>query len=238
MPRKKVAIVSKNKRRTRKTYRKKKNTYNRIQSVVMRMPGVIVADKTFAKLMYIDSSSNVLAGGGNTYGYLRYYSNGLDDANPLILSAVIPGYKPMMSLYENFRVLGCKIEVNASNQENFPVNFLIWPSDQDQSGVITYQYLQEMIGNAFTKYRTLSAKGGMDRSRLVGYISFKKLIGSKNYLTDVDYAGSLGANPAKLMFWHVGAYTLTGSVFTAASVPFESRLTFYCEFYNRRQLTG
>lgn len=237
MPYKKRKIYRRKKPR-RKVYKKKGRKYNRIQTSIVRQPGVVVPDRTFVKINYLDSTSSRLASPGNPFGYLRYYSNSIFDPNPLILTAIVPGFKPMMSLYENFRVRGCTIRLTFSNMENFPVLVLVWPTDQDQSGIVNYQYLQEMVGNAFCRYKSLSAKGGIDKATIKMYISFKKLIGTSNVLTSPEYAGNDSSNPSKLMYWNIGSYTLDGSSFTAASIPFECRLTFYTEFFNRRQLTS
>lgn len=237
MPRRKNV---KNRKRVykKKNYKRKGTKYSRIQSVVVRQPGVIVPDRMFAKLHYMDSTSNRLATAGNPFGYLRYYVNGLFDPNPLILTSPVPGFKPIMQLYENYRVRGCKVTLTFNNGETFPSLVLIWPTDQDQAGSVSYQYLQEMVGNAYSKYKSISAKGGIDKGVLSAYISFKKLIGTANVLTSPDYVGTDSTNPAKLMFWNVGSYSLDGSNYTAASIPFECRMTFYCEFFNRRQLTS
>lgn len=238
MPRRKNV---KNRKRVnkKKNYKgKRKQKYGSIQSVHIRRPGVVVADRTYIKFHYMDTTSRLLAAAGNPYGYIRYYANGLFDANPLILTSAIPGFTELASLYEQYRVHGAKITIRFVNQETFPSVVVIWPTDQDQTALITQQYLQEMCGNAFAKFRHVSSKGGMDRGVLSAYISFKKLVGTANYNTEADYASVTSTNPVKLMYWNIGTYSMDNSNYTAANVPFECRITFYAEMYNRRQLTS
>ena len=64
------------------TYKKRPIKNNRIQSVVIRTPGVAVPDRMFVQLNYMDTTSRVLAAAGNPFGYIRYFSNGMFDANP------------------------------------------------------------------------------------------------------------------------------------------------------------
>lgn len=237
MPRRKNYRKNFRKKPHRKYY-KKKAKYTRIQSTVVKQPGVIVSDRTFVRLNYLDSTSTKLSSAGNTYGYIRYYANGLYDVNPLLLTSAVPGFNEMMALYENYRVRGCLLKLTFTNQEAVPSIVLVWPTDQDQTTSVNYQYLQEMVGNAYARYKAVSAKGGMDRGVLKLYISFKKLLGTTNILTSPDYTGTSTTNPSKLMYFNIGAYTMDGSAYTSNSLPFEARLTFYTEFFNRRQLTS
>lgn len=238
MPRKRV-----NKRGAKKYHRKRKaykgkKKYSKIQSLIVRQPGVVIPDRTFCKMMYTDTTSNLLATAGNTFGFIRYNANGLFDPNPLILTGTVPGFKAMSGLYERYRVRGCKIKVTFANQEAFPANVLIWPTTEDVSGSVSNVYLQEMLDNAFCRYKTVSAKGGMDRGVLSSYISFKKLAGTGNVITDKDYSATTSANPAVVLFWNIGTYSITATSFTAASIPFECRLTFYVEWYDRLTLSS
>lgn len=223
--------------RRKRGYKKRGGKYTKIQTVRVRTPGVAVPDKMFVKLNYMDTTSRVLAAAGNPFGYVRYYSNGLFDANPLILTSAVPGFTELAGLYEQYRVHAVKMTLRFCNQEAFPSVVVTWPTDVDQTGLISQQYLQEMCGNAFARFKHLSAKGGMDKGAIVNYISHKKLIGTRNYNTDVNYAAFTNANPARLMFMNIGVYSMDGSNYTAANIPFEVRLTFYAEMFNRRQLT-
>lgn len=218
-------------------HRKRPIKNNRIQSVVIRTPGVAVPDKMFVQLNYMDTTSRVLAAAGNPFGYIRYFSNGMFDANPLILTSPIPGFTELAALYEQYRVHSIKVSLRFCNQETFPSVVVIWPTDQDQSGLISQSYLQEMCGNAFAKYKQVSSKGGLDAGEINFYLSHKKLIGTKVYNTANEYSAFVTANPARLTYVNVGCYSMDNSNYTAANIPFEVRLTYYAEFYNRKQLT-
>lgn len=239
MPRKKN-YKSKNYRRKNrkggKNYKKKK--YNKISAVTIRQPGVIAADKYRVKLRYIDTTSSTIGSSPNSYGYVRYIGNSLYDPNPLILSTTVPGFKQLTTIYNKYRVRGCKITVNCANMEAFPVMVLIWPSYKDLATSVSNTFLQEMIGNPYCKYKLLAAKGGMDRTILSSYMGWSKFVGTKNVVTDTDYAADVGQNPAIPLYWNIGTYTLTTTAFTSASVQFECRLTFYSEMYERIPLNS
>lgn len=219
----------------KKNYKKKK--YSTVQSLTVRGPATVVPDRLFTKLMYTDQTSTTLAAAGTSFGYIRYQWNSLFDINPLILTSNVVGKTELSNLYERYRVRGAKIEILACNQEAFPVNIVLWPTTIDQASSMTYAYAQSMLSNAYARYATLSSRGGMDRCRLTGYISTKKLAGSKYTEVDDDYQALTNFNPVNLCFWNISAYSLTQSNFTTASVPFECRITVYAEFFDRRQIT-
>ena len=103
------------------TYKKRPIKNNRIQSVVIRTPGVAVPDRMFVQLNYMDTTSRVLAAAGNPFGYIRYFSNGMFDANPLILTSPIPGFTELASLYEQYRVHSIKVSLRFCNPGNISI---------------------------------------------------------------------------------------------------------------------
>lgn len=215
---------------------KKGKKFTRLTTTIVRQPGVVVADRTFLKMEYTDTTSTLLGAAGATFGYIRYQMNNAFDPNPLILTASVAGFNEMAALYERYRVRGCAIQLNCCNQMDFPVNVLVWPTTDDQSTVITQAYLQAMLSNAFCRYRCLSAKGGMDRCTIKNYISVKKLVGSNYPKYDDSFQALTSTGPTKPVFWNIGSYSLAGPVYTAGSIPFECRLVLYIEFFDRRQL--
>ena len=231
MPKRRVA---RHRRRKGKKVARKK--YSKIQSLKVRQPGAIVPDRLFMKMMYIDTTSNNLAIVGSTFGYFRYNANGLFDPNPIILTGNIAGFVELSALYARYRVRGCSIRLNTMNQLDQPVNIVIWPSNEDPATLITNTYLQGICAQPYSKYRSLSAKGGSDRTTLKGYMSTKKVVGSTSPGFEQNYAGTSLANPTDLWFWNIASYSITNTAYVAAGVPFECRVTMYVEWYERKVL--
>lgn len=239
MPRRRQARAKKpmRKRYGRKRIAKKKA--NKIATVTIRQPGVVCADRYRVKLRYVDTTSNRVGTAGSSFGLVRYYANSLFDPNPLIFTTVIPGFKQLTTLYDRYRVKATKIVVRATNMEAFPVVVLVWPSFVDLTTSSSNQFFQEMLANPYVKWKMLSPKGGMDRCQLTNYISWQKYAGTKNVSTDVDYSALVSANPANLFYLNIAAYSVDNTNFTVnTSVVFESRLTFYSEFYERVTLSS
>lgn len=236
MPQKRAPY--KRKRQVAKRRPRKKSKYTKIQTTIVRQPGVVVPDRMYMKMTYVDVSSTLLGTVGSQYGYYRYRMNDIYDPNPLILTPNVVGQKEMATLYERYRVSGCAIHLIGSNQMDIPVNIVIWPSTDDQATLVsTSQYIQQMIGNAFSQYRQISSKGGMDRFSLKNYVSCKKLVGSLQVKYDDGYAALSGASPSIPLYWNIASYSLAGFNYTSGTIPFEARLTFYVEWYDRRTLT-
>lgn len=239
MPRRRQARA---KKPMRKRYGKKriaKKKANKISTVTIRQPGVVCADRYRVKLRYVDTTSNRVGTSGASFGLVRYYANNLFDPNPLVFTTTIPGFKQLTTLYDHYRVRATKIVVRATNMEAFPVVVLVWPSFIDLTTSSSNQFFQEMLANPYVKWKMLSPKGGMDRCQLTNYISWQKFAGTKNVSTDVDYAALVNAAPAQLFFLNIAAYSVDNTNFTPnTSVVFESRLTFYSEFYERVTLAS
>ena len=241
MPTKKTVIYRKtgNRNRNRKRYYKRyrnKKKYQKIETTLIRQPGVIVADRHFCKLRYTDQTSNLLSIASN-YGLIRYYANNVFDANPLILTSSVPGFTELASLYERFRVRACKVKLTACNQEAFPVVVMTIPTNYDIAGSLSHPFLQELLDNPYCKYKALSAKGGQDKCTISNYITMERLFGTKNVKTDEAYAGYDSANPGIMGFMNLCVYSMNATNFTTASVPFEARMTYYVEFFQRKVLT-
>lgn len=234
----------------RKKYQKKKKVYrrrrvhkkkkmNKIQTLKLRMPGTICPDRYLVKLRYIDETSSTLAAPGAAYGYIRYFLNGLYDPNPLILTAPVQGFKELASMYSNYRVNGSKLNLVISNMESFPVMIVLIPTNYDLTTYLTSaDKVRTLIGNPYCKYRVLSAKGGIDKSSMSTYISSSKILGSNKVKFEDSYTGTNSSNPTSLQYWNIACYALGGQNFTASGVLFETRITYYAQWFNRVPLDG
>lgn len=242
MPRKRYQRKRKVVRRRR--VHRKKNKMNKIQSYKVKSPGVICPDRYLVKLRYIDEHSFSLVGASFTYGYLRYYMNGLADPNPLVLTNPVQGFSELANLYNQFRVNGSKVELIISNMEAFPVIVILIPSNFDMSSYVTSaNQARTLMGNPYCKYKVLSAKGGIDKATIKSFMTCQKIAGTNQTRYDVDYTGITtgltgGTNPPKLLYWNVATYSLGGQAFTSAGVLFDCRITYYSQFFGRVPLAS
>lgn len=238
MPLRKKTYKKKPYRKTYKKYKKRKGNYTNVQTLMVRTPGAIVPDKLMCKLMYTDTATNILGSStSNSYGWVGYRINDLYDPNPLILSGRVPGFVELQTLYRKYRVVASSIKIVGSNMMDIPCNILIWPSVADQTSLVgSNNYLQEMISNPFVKYKSISAKGGQDKFYLKNYISVKKLIGDASLANEDIYTGGLTTDEPLTTFWNVASYSLNGSNYASPWIPFECRITFYCQFFSRQTL--
>lgn len=231
-------------RRVNRGYRRggrRKTNMNKIASMTSRDPGVIVADRYFVKLNWTDTTNYLLSSSGVDFGFIGYRANMAYDPLSSLSTRYPAGFTQMAGLYYTYRVRACKIRISCSNLEAFPVNVIVWPSLENLAGLVGTNYLQSIMSNPYAKYRTLSAKGGMDRIVIKNYLSSVKAFGTNAAKYDLDYAGSTTSavttnQPEALWYWNVGCYPLNFATFTSASVAFDCRLTYYTEFFDRRPI--
>lgn len=237
MPRKRVGR-KKRVMRKKRVYKRKPRKMTSIETLTLRSPGVIVPDRYRVKLQYVDTTSNLLGAGGSTFGFIRYFANQIFDCNPLILTSAAPGASELFQLYKNYRVKASSITLNVSNMMDNPVNAMIFPSNTDVASSASYGFIQEQLANPYTKWRSLASKGGMDRAFLKNYLSTRKITGDIGTKYDEDYVGSSTANAARSWYWNIASYSLSQTGYSVASIPFEVRITYYVEFFNRFQFSA
>lgn len=216
---------------------KKARANKRITTV--RVPGgAIIPDRTFVKLKYTETEQDLLAANNSAYGFLSWRFNGMYDPSSAIGTYYPVGFTAYASLYERYWVRGNKINLEISNMQDFPVMVVVWPSAYQSTPSVNANYLQWIISNTYSQHRLLSAKGGMDRARITMYMSTKKVVGNRVAITDALFSALTNTNPTRLLQWNVGVYPLNSSdTITSNSIPFELRMTYYTEFYDRRELT-
>lgn len=102
MPYRKKQYKRKQYRRKHKQYRKKKYASSR-QTTFQRQ--LIVSDRTFVKLKYMDITTPTFASGATTR-YNTYYGNGAWDVNAALANTAMPGLAEWASFYNRYRVHG------------------------------------------------------------------------------------------------------------------------------------
>lgn len=224
-----------------KKYYKKKQL-SKIQSLTVKEPGVISPDRYFVCLRWTDNKNFEGAAADTNVGFLKYRANSPYDPNPTnsATDTSATGFYPMSILYFKYRVHSTSIRVSCCNTSLWPIIVLVWPSNGDfaiNPGV-SYANVQEMLNNAFCRWKLLSPKTGMDKCVIKNFISVKKLVGSKSILYEDSYAATVVTNLSNLIFWNIGVYTLNPAKLfdTDANLEFECRISYYTEFYERNML--
>jgi len=194
-------------------------------------PGVVVPEISYVKLHYF--AQYTINNATLKYADNRFVMNGVYDVDPLVGSTAIAGFSELAAFYQSYRALKCTVRVDFSNLEAFPVNVYMLPSrnpstDPGSNNVGGLDWLM----NPLSKYKQLSAVGGMDRCTLGQTVDFPTVY-SKQVLTDDSYSAAVTANPSLKLYHIVGVTSGTNLV---SGIAVTVHYTIWTQFYTPKLL--
>lgn len=212
-----------------------------------------LGQQAFTKMRYIQqfSMAPVSDGGGGYFpAALGPFSlNGLADP-PQNGTTDNRTAKFIGGQFENYRVLGLKYKIigsaSAGSTANFTaswVGFAPFWSDSGSSTITTINDLGHAIQKPYFKWKPLNfAQAGAPYTVLKGYVPVVKFRGTKNVLTEDDYAGTVSAlgtfsNPAILSQFNIMMALLNGGAYSGTSMTFQGlvQVTYYVQWFNPSQ---
>lgn len=204
------------------------NTAGKLSTVVVRGPSVI-PDRTFVKLPYMDTNYFNAAISANAIFKLNSIYDPAQSAwdnngSPL-------GSDQYEALYSSYRVHGCQYSIEFNNvSANTPMNVTVLPS----TSATAPADIKAAIESRYSQSKTLSVAGGMDRCKLSGFISIKKMMGLKNLSYEEGAQASSGADPSSLIYLHTFVASIDGAATTAVYAT--AKLKFYVEMFDPKQV--
>jgi len=205
------------------------NVYKRQTRGVVRIPrlrmspNAVVVDLTYPDTVY--NRNNV----GFSYLSWRYRLGSVYDPDPLVGTGGIPGYTNWATMFNQYKVLKTSFSVDICNLEKTPVDSFVCPTVNDMGANIPSS--NEMLGNPYCSQSSISATGGMDRTRLTGSIDLGSFFGNTTqYLGDRDYGASVGSNPNQQMVLNIGA-TSAALFVVNAGLDVRVTITYTVAFY-------
>jgi hypothetical protein len=199
---------------------------------VRRIPkNFLTSDAIIVDLIYFDQTYSRTQNGFAFLSY-RMRMNSAFDPDPALSSGAIPGFTDWANLYNSYRVLVFKYDIEVSNQEAFAIDVLTAPSTTDLG--LNYTNSYDLLGNPFGKSHTLSAMGGMDKARFRGTIDLGQFSGNLvQYCGDDAFGSGVGTNPASIIYMNVAAVaTLTFN--TGKGIFTKGKFEYTVLFYGRK----
>lgn len=182
---------------------------------------------------------NLTGGAGHFTQTSNYVCNTLFQIQGAV-GAVMPGLTEWGSIYNNYRVNGCKIEVDFVNTSGTPIICYAIVNPQQGSitvidGTTTWLQIMALRGERGVAMATVG--GGANVPSMVTLVlevnSFKRHFGDKQFDTDTDYTGALGSNPAKLFNLQIGIFRVDAVITALASaVAVDFRLKLFTCLFN------
>ena len=205
---------------------------NKIQTGIVRGPQRLWPDRQMLNMRYVDTVNIGAQGSNLVVNAITYRLNSLfDPLTTVTAEQPIAGFQEMSEQYSYYRVNAVKITVDITNLGGLPLFVACYPTNTAAVPTGSYATLLRVMGNPFTTWSTVSVAGGETKARLENYIKLKKVIGSNNYTTDMDFCGFSTGNPIRPIYGQVcvSSPVATGSYQYALLVSIE----FYCEWFGR-----
>jgi hypothetical protein len=203
------------------------------QSRPLRIPRLMfITDSVIVDLIYPDTTlvkNNV----GSSFVSWRYRMNSVWDPDPALGSGAVPGHTFWTGAYNSYRVLAISYSAQLMNLEGSPVDIVAVPSNTDLG--LNYPSTNELFGNPYATVSALSAKGGMDRAALKGYIDLGHYYGnSTQYLGNDAFGSGVSTNPGTVLYLNFGGVSATNFT-TSNGLDYRINLT-YTVLYTQRKI--
>jgi hypothetical protein len=194
-----------------------------------------MTDHVIVDLVYPDTSythNNV----GVTYLSWRYRLNSIYDPDPALGSGSVPGYSAWSGFFNSYRVLATSYSLDISNLEASPVDVFVVPTTSDLG--LNYPNANELFGQPYCSQALISAKNGMDRVRLKGYIDLGNFYGNAvQYLGNDAFGSGFGNNPGTILYLNVGG--VSAANFTSGNgLDYRFTLTYTVLLTGRKTLVN
>lgn len=216
-------------RRKRRTYRRKRarRLRKRGRPSRLRYKGNFISDQYYCKLSYADtinfsSTSGAMATQQYQFNNLQDpdYTNSGSNHQPM-------GYDQLTGIYEYYQVYGVKYNLKCIGASDAGV-IMAMPSDG--ATIKNTSYLETME-QAKCNYRFIEPN--QKPTTLKGFCSTRRVIGaSQTFDVPKTATGSSVTDPVYLNILYQ-----TSDATTTSTCEFVGKLTFYCKFSGRKQLT-
>lgn len=205
-----------------------------------------VPDRYFTKLHYSDYSnvSDALSPGG-MWNYFNYRGNSLFDPDEALGGTQPYAFDQLAAMYASYRVYACKIRVkihslgpgnNSTLTQRAPFYVGIFPYTTDSTPPADAGWIENMTERPFNRIVT---QNSMNHSpQITSTMSTAKIFGLPKVAvkTGPGYDAPVTTNPVSEWFWRVCFGQLNVSSQDSQQYALEVRLTYYCEFFSRKQL--
>ncbi|AUM61851.1 capsid [uncultured virus] len=247
MPRGKIIIRKKRsyRRKPVRFVKKRAPAMSRIRTLRSKTP--IGADRYMTKIVYDNQTRvNLSTPASNQFTNYDWNWNCLHNVDPAVPGTQenFPGLTAIAQQYGSYRVLGCKYRVNfqyastsLAGAQNAPLVVGVQFQSAQGTPPTTYQQCRAMIGQPYTKFKTVSTYSPQSAT-LTGYLSAKKLFGSRMADYSDQLQSAFGSNPSLKLVLNTFAFDQSGfyaaaPVGATLAVGIMVRLTLYVEAYDR-----
>ncbi len=158
------------------------------------------------RLVFMSTLHSPLNNAGSTFASFRLRPSSAFDVDPTLGGTSMPGFNELAGIYGRYRMIKFKVRSIFTNNEDFPVNIIVFASNFDLGN--NYSLVQSMFGNSFARYKYLSPRLGMDRATInTPWWSATEILGTEAPLLDTDFSASIASSPVNNTYINFGLWT-------------------------------
>lgn len=190
-----------------------------------------IGDQLFCKLKYWDHYRYSVIG-PDAAGNARSFQSSLRDPDLTGIGTQPQYFDQIMALYSKFQCLGMKVVMNISNASAIPALIGYGFSDT----IISATSVGNMAFYKYFKTKQIAAAGG-PVTRVVAYISAKKIHGQKSVIQMENEQGTASADPVDRFYFYINVApaNLTGA--DTVNVDINTEITYYTRFSEQQVAT-
>jgi hypothetical protein len=196
----------------------------------LRFNGIVMPQRFVTKLKYL-STAALVNNVGDTASR-QFIANGLYDVDPAFGSTAVAGFAELMNFYVRYRVLKTKITTEFINLDARPTICNVgFENVAFSANTKNYPYFgEENQVSRLIAYNLGGAPVKLSMTRTMAQVK-----GDVIPLTDLDYTGTVSANPSSVIYCSVaisdpGAVTMTNGAYIRNEIEFEA------EFFSTKNL--
>lgn len=226
-------------RRRRARRSSKRNTFKSVSNsgyLISRAPRALPIGQKFKRtLRYCESNLGINPGVAGVLDYRTFSANGLYDPNISGVGHQPLGFDQLMLFYNHYTVIGSRIKATFINTDTgVPVYCGIVVSAASAPSTTSMTTLREQ-GNINVGILNKAGTEGCSLD-LVERCSIKKFSGVSKILSEDDYRGTSGANPAEQVYYICAAAPLDTT--DVASLILAVEIDYICVFTEPKEITG
>lgn len=215
----------------RRKIQRRRRTGRNQPKTVQALKALALPDRLKIRLPYYEN----IKWSGNTDAFYDWNINSIWDPNRSGTGHQPLGFDQWTTLFNRYRVMGCKVVFTATNLTDVPVR-VGYIADNQATGSVYLGSLAK-FEQPHMKSMVLGAKDGAASTKSFScYFSPARIVGSPmyRYMADNQYQAQVQSNPSEIIVGHVVGQSLDGT--TPLNVIWDVRMIYYVEFFDRYNL--
>lgn len=194
----------------------------------------MVSNQQIVRLKYCDQVP--MSGVAGAPVTVLFSANGLYDPYVPVGGHQPLGFDQWMTFYNHYTVIGAKIKVTFVSQGTSPTTQAAYVGVTTSAGTTAQTNLNTIVEHQRSSYKFLSNSNAKGHTIVTRKVGLSKFLGQKVTQEDAN-AGTVSANPAEEVYFHVWAMPITSS-YTISQLVAQVEIDYIVQFHEPKNIAG